>query len=392
MKKKIAILGSTGSIGKNTLQILENDKKNFKVELLSTNKNIFKIYNQAKKFNVKNLIIHNKETFLKHEVFFKKKKIKIYQNVIKFLNDNKKKKFDYTMSSISGLEGLIPTLDMISSTKNIAIANKESIICGWALIKRELKKYKTNFIPVDSEHFSILDLIKKEKKSNIKKIFITASGGPFLNQNLNIIKKTNPKNATNHPTWKMGKKISIDSATLMNKIFELIEAMKIFDLKKSNFDIIIQPSSYVHAIVEFKNGVTKFLTHPTSMQIPIFNSLYEYHNHNFEFEKINFDKLNKLNFQKIDFKKFPINKILNKIPDNDSLFNTVLISANDTLVDLFLKKKISFYEIYTKLNTILNLKEFLKLRSIRPKNLRQIMNLNHKVRLKTQSLSVISGN
>ena len=136
MKKKIAILGSTGSIGKNTLQILENDKKNFKVELLSTNKNIFKIYNQAKKFNVKNLIIHNKETFLKHEVFFKKKKIKIYQNVIKFLNDNKKKKFDYTMSSISGLEGLIPTLDMISSTRNIAIANKESIICGWALIKK----------------------------------------------------------------------------------------------------------------------------------------------------------------------------------------------------------------------------------------------------------------
>ena len=185
-------------------------------------------------------------------------------------------------------------------------------------------------------------MIKKEKKSNIKKIFITASGGPFLNQNLKKIKKTNPKNAIKHPTWKMGKKISIDSATLMNKVFELIEAMKIFDLKKSNFDIIIQPSSYVHAIVEFKNGVTKFLTHPTSMQIPIFNSLYNDYHHNFKFEKINFDKLNKLNFQKIDFKKFPINKILNKIPDNDSLFNTVLISANDTLVDLFLKKKFHF--------------------------------------------------
>ena len=186
----------------------------------------------------------------------------------------------------------------------------------------------------------------------------------------------------------MGKKISIDSATLMNKVFELIEAMKIFDLKKSNFDIVIQPSSYVHAIVEFKNGVTKFLTHPTSMQIPIFNSLYDHH-HNFKFKKINFEKLNKLNFQKIDFKKFPINKILNKIPDNDSLFNTVLISANDTLVYLFLNKKISFYEIYEKLITILNLKEFSKFKSIKPKNLRQIMNLSHKVRLKTHSLSVV---
>ena len=389
MKKKIAILGSTGSIGENTLQIINKNNNNFNVELLSTNKNVKKVYNQAKKFNVKNLIIHNKQAFLKNKFFFKKKNIQIFHNVNEFFNNNRKKKLDYTMSSISGLEGLIPTLKIIRMTKNIAIANKESIICGWSLIKKELKKYKTNFIPVDSEHFSIHDLIKKENKLNIKKIFITASGGPFLNHSINSIKKTNPKNAIKHPTWKMGKKISIDSATLMNKIFELIEAMKIFDLKKSNFNIIIEPSSYVHAIVEFKNGVTKFLTHPTSMQIPISNSLYQ-DNLNFEFEKVNFDKLNKLNFQNINFKKFPINKIFNQITDNDSLFDTVLITANDTLVDLFLKKKISFYDIYEKLNYILNIKEFNKLKSIKPKNISQITNISQKVRLKTQSLSVIS--
>ena len=389
MKKKIAILGSTGSIGENTLQIINKNNNNFNVELLSTNKNVKKVYNQAKKFNVKNLIIHNKQAFLKNKFFFKKKNIQIFRNVNEFFNNNRKKKLDYTMSSISGLEGLIPTLKIIRMTKNIAIANKESIICGWSLIKKELKKYKTNFIPVDSEHFSIHDLIKKENKLNIKKIFITASGGPFLNHSINLIKKTNPKNAIKHPTWKMGKKISIDSATLMNKIFELIEAMKIFDLKKSNFNIIIEPSSYVHAIVEFKNGVTKFLTHPTSMQIPISNSLYQ-DNLNFEFEKVNFDKLNKLNFQNINFKKFPINKIFNQITDNDSLFDTVLITANDTLVDLFLKKKISFYDIYEKLNYILNIKEFNKLKSIKPKNISQITNISQKVRLKTQSLSVIS--
>ena len=293
------------------------------------------------------------------------------------------------MSSISGLDGLTPTLEIIKLSNNIAIANKESIICGWSLISKQLKKYKTNFIPVNSEHFSIFDLIKKENKENIKKIFITASGGPFLNKSLNIIKKTNPQKAIKHPTWKMGKKISVDSATLMNKVFELIEAMKVFNLKKTKFDIIIQPSSYVHAVVEFNNGVTKFLTHPTSMQIPIFNSLYN-QSKKFEFEKIDFDKINKLNFQKINFKKFPINKILIKIPDNDSLFFTVLITANDTLVNLFLNKKISFYEIYEKLNTILNSREFSKFKSIKPKNLRQIMNLSDKVRLKTQSLSVIS--
>ena len=389
MKKKIAIIGSTGSIGQNTLQIIDKDKKNFKVELLSTNKNIVKIFNQAKKFKVKNLIIHDKQAFLKNRYFFKNKNIKTFQNISEFCKQNKKKKIDYTMSSISGLDGLVPTLEIIKMTKNIAIANKESIICGWSLIKKELKKYKVNFIPVDSEHFSIYDLIKKEKKLNIKKIFITASGGPFLNHSLTLIKKTKPLNAIKHPTWKMGKKISIDSATLMNKIFELIEAMKIFELKKSNFEIIIEPSSYVHAIVEFKNGVTKFLTHPTSMQIPIFNTLYD-HNHKFKFEEINFKKLNKLNFQKIDFKKFPIDEILNKIPENDSLFNTILITANDTLVDLFLKKQITFYSIYERLNYILNLKEFSKLKPIKPKNLRQIMNLSHKVRLKTQSLSVVS--
>ena len=173
-----------------------------------------------------------------------------------------------------------------------------------------------------------------------------------------MIKSTKPKYAIKHPTWKMGKKISIDSSTLMNKVFELIEAMKIFELKKSSFDIIIQPSSYVHAIVEFKNGVTKFLTHPTSMEIPIFNSLYNDY-YPYEFEKINFLKLNRLNFQKINYKKFPINKILNEIPDNDSLFNTVLISANDTLVDLFLKKKISFFYIQKMLNNFLKQKNFL---------------------------------
>jgi len=392
MKKTIAILGSTGSIGTNTLHIIANDKKKFKVELLSTNKNITKIYKQAKKFNVKNLIIHDKETFLKNIIFFKSKKIRIFPNVIEFFKNNKKIKFDYTMSSISGLEGLIPTLDIIKLSKNIAIANKESIICGWSLIKKQLEKYKTEFIPVDSEHFSILNLIKIEDKKNINKIFITASGGPFLNQSIKNIKYSTPKKAVKHPTWKMGKKISIDSSTLMNKVFELLEAKKIFNLDKSKFDIIIQPTSYVHAIVEFKNGVTKFLTHPTSMKIPIFNTLYKNDNHNFKFEKINFDKLNKLDFQNINFKKFPINIILKQIPKKDSLFETVLITANDTLVDLFLKKKISFYEIYKKLNTILKHKEFSKFKSIKPTNVRQIMNISNKVRLKTQSLSVISKN
>ena len=226
MKKKIAILGSTGSIGENTLKILNQNKKNFKVEFLSTNKNVFKVLKQAKKFNVKNLIIHNKDTFNKFYDFLKKNKIKIFNTIDDYFKKYKNQKFDYVMSSISGLDGLAPTLKIIKFTKKIAIANKESIICGWPLINKEIKRYNTSFIPVDSEHFSILDLIKNEKKININKIYITASGGPFLNHNLQKIIKSSPKNAIKHPTWKMGKKISVDSSTLMNKVFELIEAKK----------------------------------------------------------------------------------------------------------------------------------------------------------------------
>ena len=258
MKKKIAILGSTGSIGLTTLKLINQNKNSFQVELLSTNTNIRKIKQQIKFHKVKNIIIHNKKIFFENRLFFKKSKINLYQNVTEF-KKKYKSKLDYVMSSIIGLNGLEPTIEIIDCTKRIAIANKESIICGWSLIKKKLKKFNTKFIPIDSEHFSILELIKNEKRKNIKKIYITASGGPFLKTNKLKLSKFIPRNAIKHPTWKMGKKISIDSSTLINKVYELIEAKKIFDLNYDDFEIIIQPTSYVHGIVEFYNGVSKFL-------------------------------------------------------------------------------------------------------------------------------------
>ena len=390
MKKKIAILGSTGSIGCTTLEIIKKNKNSFQVELLSTNKNIKKIIDQSIYFKVKNIIIYDKKKFLYLTKQKKLKKINIYNNVSDYLKYNKKK-LDYVMSAITGLQGLRPTLDIIKFTKKIAIANKESIICGWCLIKRELKKHGTKFSPVDSEHFSILELIKNEDKNNIKNIFLTASGGPFLKTKIKNLKKITPKKAIDHPTWKMGKKISVDSATLINKVFELIEAQKIFDFDIKKIKIIIQPTSYVHSIIEFNNGITKFLSHPTSMLIPIYNSLFDKKNDSYRFEKLDFSKLNNLNFIKIDKNKFPIEQIIKQLPNTDSLFETILISANDKLVDLFLKKKISFNEIYIILNKILKLSEFKKYKKIKPKKLKQILDLDHKVRLKTQSLSVISS-
>ena len=389
MKKKIAILGSTSSIGKSLLNIIKKDKKNFKIELLTANTNYKDLIKQAKQFGVKNLVITDSKSFKKSKKFYKGKKINIYKNFenLRFILP---KKADYVMSAISGIGGLSPTYKIIKHTKKIAIANKESIICGWNLILKQLQYCKTKFIPIDSEHFSINELIKNSNYKDIEKIYITASGGPFLDIKLSNFKNIKVQDAVKHPNWRMGKKISIDSATLINKVYELIEAKKIFNLEYKKIDILIQPSSYVHSVIKFYGGIIKVLIHDTSMEIPIFNSLYEIDkSKTYMKNRLNLNLFNNLNFQKIPFKKFPIHKILKLLPKSDSLFETVLVSANDTLVDLFLAKKISYSDIHFFLKKILTLNEFQKYKSKVPKNINEILSLNEYVRLKTLSLSVV---
>ena len=389
MKKKIAILGSTSSIGKSLLDIIKKDKKNFKIELLTANTNYIDLINQAKQFNVKNLVITDNKSFEKSKNFYKGRRINIYKN-FENLKSILPKKVDYVMSAISGIGGLSPTYKIIKHTKKIAIANKESIICGWNLILKQLQYCKTKFIPIDSEHFSINELIKNSNYKDIEKIYITASGGPFLDIKLSNFKNIKVQDAVKHPNWRMGKKISIDSATLINKVYELIEAKKIFNLEYKKIDILIQPSSYVHSVIKFYGGIIKVLIHDTSMEIPIFNSLYEIDkSKTYMKNRLNLNLFNNLNFQKIPFKKFPIHKILKLLPKSDSLFETVLVSANDTLVDLFLAKKISYSDIHFFLKKILTSKEFQKYKSKVPKNINEILSLNEYVRLKTLSLSVV---
>jgi len=388
MKKKIAILGSTGSIGKTTVEIIKKDKKNFDVILLSTNNNLKEIIKQINNLKPKNLVINNKKNYFKLKSKFKK--INIFNSFDLFFK-NFDKKVDYTISAVAGLSGLQPTLDIIKHTKNIAIANKESIICAWNLIEKELKKNKTKFIPVDSEHFSIWYLLQNKKIETVEEIIITASGGPFLNWKLNEIKKATPRFAIKHPNWSMGKKISVDSATMMNKVFELIEAQRIFKMDRSNFKILIHPQSLVHAIIKFNNGITKLLIHETDMKIPIFNSIYENSIKKINSKKLETTNLSKLMFKKIDLKKFPSINIIKHLPKKLSLFETILVSCNDELVDLFLKKKISFWKIHLILKKLLNLKEFSKYKQISPNNTKQIYSLSEYVRLKTKSLSINSA-
>lgn len=385
MKKKIAILGSTGSIGKSLINIIKRDKKKFDVVLLTANKNYKELYNQSKLLNVKNLIINNPTgyNFIKR----KNKEIKIYNNY-RSLDKILKKKIDYTMSSITGLDGLEPTLNIIKKTKTIAIANKESIICGWDLIKKNLDKYKTEFIPVDSEHFSIWSLIKYQKKENIKKIYITASGGPFMNLPKHKFSKIKLSDALKHPNWRMGKKITIDSATLMNKVFEVIEAKNIFYLSYKKISILTHPKSYVHAIVKFKNGLCKILAHDPDMKIPIQNTLYTNENKNYNSKPLNLEILNNLNLKNIDKTTFPLIKILNNLPENSSLYETVLITINDYFVFKFLKKRINFKELIHLIIKNSKLNEFQKFKKIKPKNVNDIYRLRDYVSSKMDSLGI----
>ncbi len=338
MKKIISILGSTGSIGTTTLKIIEKKKNLFRVNILSANSNYISICDQIIRFNPKIYIILNKKILFKVKKKFKNKKIKLI-NSYKELN-NKNIRSDITVVAIPGIAGLEPTIFFIKKSKKVLLANKESIICGWNIIKKIAKKNNTIIIPIDSEHFSIKTLLHNHSFSEIKKIYITASGGPFLNLSHTKFSKIKPSDAVKHPKWKMGKKISIDSATLMNKILELIEAVKIFSLPLNKFKIIIHPQSLVHAIVEFKNGLIKLLYHEPDMTIPISNALFDF--------KSNIDdytnRLKKKNiienliFKEVDKGKFPV---IGLIPKLNNYFSTPIIinGANEIFVDQFLEKK-----------------------------------------------------
>jgi len=337
---------------------------------------------------VKNVIITNKDSYLSIKRHLKNKNINIYNNFDSLKKIFKNKKIDYTMSAISGFAGLKPTLNVIKFTKTIAIANKESIICGWGLIKRIMIKHNTKFIPIDSEHFSIWSLMGDTKFNNLEKIYITASGGPFRKLPLNQFRHITPQKALKHPNWSMGKKISIDSATMMNKVFEIIEAKKIFDIKYNQLEILIHPQSYLHAIVKLNNGLSKLLVHDTSMTIPIFNSIYPNHEKTIQSNSLDINILNNLSLECVDVNKFPATKIINRLTNKDSLFETVIVSANDQLVNNFLKKKIKFTDISKILLKITNLKEFKKLKKIIPKNVEQISKLADYVSLKVNTISI----
>ena len=388
MKKKIAILGSTGSIGKSTLDVIRRDKKSFEIVFLSANNNYAKLVQQAKEFKVKNIFIKNKIFYERVKKSLKNSKTKVYSGDISITNIVSKK-IDYTMAAIVGVAGLQPTIDAIKISKTVALANKESIICGWEILSKLVKRYKTKIVPVDSEHFSIMELTKDIRDDEVEEIIITASGGPFLNSPINKLNHAKPKEAINHPNWKMGKKISVDSANMMNKVFEVIEAYKLFKFNKKKYKIVIHPQSYVHSIVRFKNGLIKMILYNTDMKIPISNTIYKNKNSFSNESKIDTKILTNLSFEKVNINKFPSIKLIKKCLNSGYSTPIIINASNEVLVGLFLKGKINFLDIVSTINKIFKDKDFNKYAKKKPKSVKEIKTIDSWARLKTTNMCVI---
>ena len=378
MRKIISILGCTGSIGLSTLKIINKKKNLFKINILAANKNYRLICSQIKYFKPEFFVISDPFVLKRVKKKFKKNKVKIVSDI-----DLKKihfKKSDITIAAIPGIAGLKPTIELTKISKKILIANKESIICGWNLIKKAAFKNQTKIIPIDSEHFSIMQLLKNQKIKNINKIYLTASGGPFLKYKLSKLKNAKPKDAIKHPKWKMGKKISIDSASLMNKMFEIIEAHKLFSVSLKKIEIVIHPESLVHAIVELKNGLFKFIYHETTMLIPIANAIFDENININDFLKLKLNNqkhifFKNFNFKNIDIKRFPIIKLKPRINEYHST-PIILNAVNEILVDQFLKKKIPFTSFYNYIMSVLNDRNYKKNAIKVPKNISQIFEID----------------
>lgn len=342
MKKKILILGSTGSIGNNTCSVIREFKNDFEIVALSTNSKTDILKKQIEEFNPKTVNISSKEAL--NNFKNQKNKIKIHEgNIAEFVRDTD---FDILVNALTGYAGFLPTIEAIKKGKIIALANKETLVVGGDIINELLKKYNSSLIPIDSEHSAIFQILRHFKDAPISKIIITASGGPFLKTPKEELKTVTVEMALKHPTWNMGGKITIDSATMMNKGFEVIEAHHLFNLDYDKIETIIHPQSLIHSMVEFVDGEIYAQIGKNDMRLPIQHALTYPEIRNTPFEKLKLYEHSEINFYKMDFDKFVMLKLAYECGEKGGLYPCVLNAANEVCVYSFLDKKIGFTDIF----------------------------------------------
>jgi 1-deoxy-D-xylulose-5-phosphate reductoisomerase len=346
--KKVLILGSTGSIGKNTLEVIRQNRNKFKVVGLATKSNIELLKKQMEDFEVKYGCIVDEK--FKTSKFNSKKIFFSTEGLLQIIEETKP---DILVNAIVGIDGLKPLLYAIKQKiKNIALANKESLVVAGRLVMDEVKKNEVNLFPIDSEHSAIWQCLKNENIKNVEQVIITASGGPLFKKN--VVKKT-PDFIVSHPVWKMGKKISVDSATLVNKGFECIEAHYLFDIPYEKIDVVIHPQVLIHSFVKFIDGNILACLFVPDMKIPISYALgCAEERLKTNVKKFDLFLLNKIEFYKPDFKKFPSFKLLmDCVKTNYESYPIVFNAANEVLVEKFLNKEIKFETIHKVLKKII---------------------------------------
>lgn len=346
--KRIAILGSTGSIGTQTLEVVRN-LGNIEVVGLTANNNIDLLESQINEFKPKKVAVKNKKNAYILEQRLKSnlqtKNIEVLAETDGLVQIATLDEIDIVVTSVVGNIGLLPTIKAIQSKKDIALANKETLVAAGKLVIEEAKRYNVNIYPVDSEHSAIFQCLQGNYNNKISKIHLTASGGPFRTKTVDELKYVTLDDALNHPNWKMGKKITIDSATMMNKGLEVIEAKWLFDVDLNKINVLIHPQSIIHSMVEYDDGAVIAQLGEPDMKVPIQYALTYPNRVKNSFTKINFFEHNKLEFEKPDLNKFECLNLAYEAIKIGGNMPAVLNSANEVAVDLFLNNKIKFLDI-----------------------------------------------
>mgnify|MGYP001166366187 CR=1 FL=1 len=346
--KSIGILGSTGSIGTQALEIIKNSNQNFLVDYLYSNSNYKILYEQILDFSPNYVCINDKESYMmlsdlinaNHNI--KTQVIFGVEDSLDFISD---RNVDLALNAIVGVDGLKPTMHIINGNKNLALANKESLVLAGEIVMNNAKKNQLKIFPVDSEHSAIWQCLKGEKEKDINKIILTASGGPFRKLNYKNFSNITVQDALNHPNWEMGNKITIDSATMMNKGFEVIETYWLFGVGSDKIDIVVHPQSIIHSMVEFNDKSIKAQIGTPDMKVPI-NYALNYPNHTLlDMPSLDFSSIDKLTFEKPDLIKFKCIDLAYQALENSGTSTAVLNISNDIAVNLFLSNKIKFIDI-----------------------------------------------
>jgi len=344
--RNISILGSTGSIGRSTLEIISHLKDQFDVVGLSAGRNKKLLYEQIKKFKPEIVSLRDKKDAEELRSMKFSYRVKITYGPEGAEEVGGYHKNDIVICAITGINGLRPTLAAVKSGKRVGLANKEAMVAAGALINKEASESGAEVIPVDSEHSGIFQCLNKENIHEVKKVILTASGGPFFRLSQKQLRNQSVEKALNHPRWRMGKKISIDSATMMNKGLELIEAKWLFHLPSEKLEVLVHPQSIVHSLVEMRDGSFLAQLSLTDMKIPIQFALTYPHRIESFLPSLNLTQVQSLDFYDVDLEKFPLVRLAFKALNKEPYFSIAFNSANETSVDAFLRQEISFSDIW----------------------------------------------